>query len=290
MRKLANQIHEAAYKRYKDSRVTIFLCGAGDNDEGSIRQQIAEYLPELIWYRYAYQIVFAEEIFENLLLGHSRQDLISLESILAESVDVILIALESYGAVAELGVFSSHKELRKKIVCVVNREFKKDKSFINYGPLRLMKDTKEGKVVFADFDDIASEMANIRKAIKQVAQKSEKPSGVSNIVDAYLYVLSCVYLLEPIIMDDLIDLVMHASNKEKKVAEALTRTAISVLTRRKDITISPNGIELTPSGLETFHELGTSGTKGYTFDLESMDSIRMRILNWQLRDKPLHSR
>ena len=80
-----------------------------------------------------------EDIFDELLYSSKTKDLLSLEALLAESVDAIVLIPESPGSFAELWAFANDERLRKKMICVVDKKYKKDKSFINQGPLKLVK-------------------------------------------------------------------------------------------------------------------------------------------------------
>ena len=72
---------------------------------------------------------------------------LELENILADSVDCIVIFPESPGSFAEIGAFSNNEKLAKKMIVLSNKKYKYDKSFINYGPYRLIKRSKSGKVI-----------------------------------------------------------------------------------------------------------------------------------------------
>ena len=126
---IAKQIHEEVYKSFHTYKTTLFLCGAGRSTVGSVRKKIDDILKSE-WFSYQYDIFYPEDLFDELLLGPSHHDLISLENILADSVDAVVLVVESYGAVAELGSFVSNNKLRKKLACVVDKRYKKDKSFI----------------------------------------------------------------------------------------------------------------------------------------------------------------
>ena len=80
---------------------------------------------------------------------------------------------------------------------------------------------------------------------------------------------------------------MHASSGDERIAKALTAAAISILTKNQEVEITSNGYRLTPSGTGAFRNLGRRGSTRYAFDLKAMDSIRVDVLNWQLRNKRL---
>ncbi|WP_240196262.1 retron St85 family effector protein [Salmonella enterica] len=82
-----------------------------------------------------YQLAYPEDLFEDLLEGQANNSLLSLEQQLAEAVDLIILIPESHGSFAELGAFSTRKELAEKMLVLQQNKYKADKSFINHGPI-----------------------------------------------------------------------------------------------------------------------------------------------------------
>lgn len=287
LQQLANQIHEEVYKRSYTYKNTIFLCGAGSDKPDSIRNSIDKFLTGS-WYSFYYDLFYPEDLFEELLFGPGHQDLISLENILADSVDAIVLIIESYGAVAELGTFSSNKKLRKKLICVVDVKYKKKRSFINYGPLRLMRDKKEGFIVYGDYSNVPKMIDPIRRAISKARRTDTKTVKILNVIQAHHFILSCIYLLEPVQRDTLVKLVMYSSGKNIKLSTALTTGALSISNKNHEIQLTSHGYKLTPIGLTRFKNLGRRrGRTKNLYDLNAMDEMRVAIMNWQLRGKKL---
>jgi len=284
---LAKKIHDEVYRVFYDFKTTVFLCGAGSDVAGSVRQQINDELTSLR-YSFNYDMFYPEDLFEELLFGPKHQDLLSLENILADSVDAIVLIIESYGAVAELGAFASNNNLRKKIVCLVDHKYRKKKSFINYGPLRLLKDKGEGVIVYADFENVTDSMKYVRRAISKVRKIKSKKLGVKNVVQAHHYILPSIYLLEPVKRETLVQLVKHASGTNDQESSALTAGALSILNKKREIALTPEGYFLTPAGLLRFSNLGSRGWNHQSiYDATAMDRMRVAILNWRYRGKKL---
>ena len=283
---LARRIHEEVYSRFYDYKTAVFLCGAGPRVEGSMRERING---ALLSGRdsYKYDIFRPEDLFEDLMAGPHHQDLIALENMLADSVDALVLVVESYGAVAELGSFASNPKLRKKLICVVDRRYKKDRSFINLGPLRLLKDTKEGKVLLADFSSADPDVEPVRRAIAQVRKHGPKSATVANMVQAHHFVLSCMYLLEPVERRWLVLLVRYASAADERRAEALTSGALAMLNKNREVHLGPEGLRLSKAGLARFVALGRRGRVGQTMNVRAMDAMRVDILNWQRQMRPI---
>lgn len=283
---LAKRIHQEVYRRFYDYKTTIFLCGAGSDVAGSVREQLDNELTHS-WYSFHYDMFYPEDLFDELLFGPKHQDLISLENILADSVDAIVLIIESFGAVAELGVFASNTKLRKKLICIVNENYKKKKSFINYGPLRLIKDKHEGHIVYTDYNDVNKSIEYIRRKISEVKKDRSKKADVTNVVQAHHFILPSIYLLEPVTRDTLTQLVKFASGVDARKAAALTAGAISILNKKREITLTPTGYRMSPAGLIRFGKLGSRGWTRHAYDISAMDKIRVAILNWKCRGKRL---
>ena len=283
---LAKRIHEEVYRRFYTYKTTVFLCGAGPDTKGSVREQIKDALLSAR-NSYRYDVFFPEDLFEELISGPRRQDLISLENMLADSVDAVVLAVESKGAIAELGSFASNPKLRKKLVCLVDQRYKKARSFINYGPIRLLKDKKEGKVLYIDFSRAASDIDSIRGAISRARKSSSKLADLANVVQAHHFVLPCIYLLEPVDRERLVLLVRYASGRDEKSAEALTAGALAMLNKNREVQVTPEGYRLSQAGLARFAGLERRGRAGRTVNVGAMDALRVAILNMQCRGKPL---
>ncbi len=69
----------------------------------------------------------SDSVFKNLM---------DFEKDLASICTLVVIVLETAGAIAELGAFSQLKDLSKKLIVIKSSKFDKDDSFINLGILR----------------------------------------------------------------------------------------------------------------------------------------------------------
>lgn len=283
---LAKKIHDEVYRRFYSYKTTIFLCGAGGHATDSVREQLNKELTTS-WYSFHYDMFYPEDLFDELLFGPKHHDLISLENILADSVDAIVLIIESYGSVAELGAFASNNKLRKKLICIVEEKYRKKKSFINYGPLRLLKDKHEGHIVYTDYENIKESLQYIRRKISEVKRVTNKKADVTNVVQAHHFILPSIYLLEPVTRSQLAQLVKFASGVDDRKAAALTAGALSILNKKKEILLSPEGYSLSPVGLDRFRKLGRRGWTQHNYDTAAMDDMRVTILNWQCRGKRL---
>ena len=93
----------------------------------------------------AYEIFRPEEI-DSWQSDGIFKDLMSFELELAAICSLVVIILESEGAIAELGAFSQVPELSEKIIAICPEKFKNANSFINFGILRFIAAKKESSV------------------------------------------------------------------------------------------------------------------------------------------------
>ncbi len=286
LERLAERIHQEVFRPSFDYKTTVFLCGAGAKSTRSVRRQI-DHLLTAEGRSYLYDMFYPEDLFNELLLGPGHHDLMTLENILADSVDAIVIVVESYGSVAELAAFAGNPALRSKLVCVVDKQYKKAKSFINYGPLRLLRSLNTGSIIYGDFQNVPGMMEKIRRSIYATKKGLGKTPNVDNVLQTHHFILPSIFLLEPVARDVLIELVKYASRTDTGTATALTTGALSILAKKREIESGPDGYGLTEIGMDHFTALGSRGWTKRSFSLHSMDQIRVGILNWQYRGKPL---
>lgn len=297
LEKIAISIKNDIFNKIFIFKTNVFFCGGSIDEPNSMRPKLDFFLKT--FYSYKYNIIFPEDLFEELLVGKSEYDLLSLENILAESVDSILIIPESPGSFTELGAFVNSKKLRKKVVCVQDILYKKKKSFINYGPIKLIRSKKEGQVVFLDFAKIKSiknyfiieelypSIHEVIKAINRSARTSKKKSNISNILQTGNFILPCIYLLEPVHHETLIYMVRYASRDTLKKSRTVVISALNSLIENKLVTSSPDGYRLTGLGIQRFQRLGERKKHGYYYSVDLMDKIRIDILAWELRGKKI---
>lgn len=119
----------------RDSNI-VFVCG-GPMDRSSMRSRFCEYAKtDLKILR-----VFLAEDAEKDYVSHDNPDFHNVgefEKIIADVSDCLMIFPESPGSYAELGFFSAHEQLRKKILVVNDFTLQGEDSFISRGPVELI--------------------------------------------------------------------------------------------------------------------------------------------------------
>ena len=212
-KKISKKIREDIFKPANSFKTTIFLCGADKAQKDKMRFKIAESLTGF-WYKHYYDLIYPEDIFDELLYSSQSKDLLSLEGLLADSVDAIVLIPESPGSFAELGAFANDEKLRNKLICLVDHKYKKDKSFINQGPLKLVKNANKHGLIFFDPKRIDREIGKISAVLNAMKKASTKVKDKITLLQTDNFLLPTIYLLEPVTKSTLIAIVGNAMNDE----------------------------------------------------------------------------
>lgn len=285
-KKLAKRIRDDFYKPINTYKINVFLCGADISLTNKLRFKVAKEFSHF-WNAYWYEIIYPEGIFDELLYSSKSKDLLSLENLLADSVDVILIIPESPGSFAELGAFANNERLRSKIVCIVDEKYKKNKSFINQGPIKLIKKANKRGVIFIDPNELHNEIDQIKSAINFTKKNTIYKSNSVNLLQLDSFLLPTIYLLEPIKDRTLGKIIGEAINDIPNSFDA-TRTALTTLKKKKAVEYTVDGFKLTKLGLDQFKKLRKISSRIKVQDeTEALDKLRLEILNFKLRNKKM---
>lgn len=283
--RISNKIRDDIYKPAFNFKTTVFLCGADINQKDKIRFKVANALNKWFWA----DIIYPEDIFDELLYSSKTKDLLSLEGLLADSVDAIVLIPESPGSFAELGAFANDEKLRSKLICIVDKQYQKDKSFINQGPLKLVKKANQFGLIFIDPDKIDEEIDKIISALRKMKKVSVKRGDKISLLQLENFLLPSIYLLEPVSKETLVNLVASATGDKTNSFQTLT-TALTILIKKKQIQLTPNGYKLTILGLETFFAFQKTKTRIKRQDeIIEIDNLRLEILNLKYRKKKLEA-
>jgi len=284
--KITLKIKEDFFKSTNSYKITIFLCGGDITKPNTTRAKVAEALSDWYGVRY-YDIIYPEDIFDELLYSSHGKDLLSLENMLADNVDVIVIIPESPGSFTELGAFANTLKLREKIVCLVDKKYRKKKSFINQGPLKLIKHVNKQGVVYIEPTDLALNFHKVKSAIRKVKSSSSKIDDKIGLLQLDNFLLPIIYLLEPVSKEDLIQCVTFANDDNVNPIQSTT-VALTSLTKKKFIELTTHGYKLTQVGLNNFLDLRATRDRVKTQDeTVALDNMRLEILNLKYRQKKL---
>ncbi|PEL51082.1 MULTISPECIES: retron St85 family effector protein [Bacillus cereus group] len=265
-------------KRTMSEELNIFLIGADVKDKDSMRYKIQNSLKN------SANIYLPENIFEEDMF-QKEQNLLSLENILADSVDAVVMCVESPGSFTELGAFSNHKELSQKLIVCPDIKYERAKSFINLGPIKYLKQKTKSIIFHLDYTKDLSQ-DNLDTLIKYI-RKIKRNNGISNYdisnpIFAERYVLALLYVLENINKANIIDIIKKIKNdpNEKEKVISIVNSALSTLSQKKELNFNFNEklYSLSPKGKERL-------TNEYTpsFIYKNLDILRIEVLNFQLR-------
>ncbi|WP_044880936.1 retron St85 family effector protein, partial [Bacillus toyonensis] len=258
--------------------LNIFLIGADVKDKKSMRYKIQNNLKN------SANIYLPENIFEEDIL-QKEHNLLSLENILADSVDAVVMCIESPGSFTELGAFSNHKELSQKLIVCPDIKYKRAKSFINLGPIKYLKQKTKSIIFHLDYSkELSSEDSqSLIKNIKKIKRNNGITNyDISNPIFTEKYVLALLYVLENITKTDIIDIIKTLKDEpnEKEKVINLVHSSLSTLSQKKELNFNFNEklYSLSPKGKERLlNEYKAS------FIYKNLDILRIEVLNFQLR-------
>jgi hypothetical protein len=201
-----------------DSKI-IFVCGASnskDNNAKTRRQLVIEYGKQQFD---NFRFLQAENAF-RYLRGSINSDLLTIENKLAEFSDCIIVILESEGAIAEVGAFANHDEIRKFLLVIINEKYSNDdhESFIKNGPNELVDSNSSfapALYVKWNIDEFTSSLQPLADRFNKVlVRKNSTGIDISNYSNfkncgskVRMFVLAdLISLFSPISYDELIDI------------------------------------------------------------------------------------
>lgn len=124
----------------------VFLCGPG---YGSTRYHFRENIRGFLASFPNVETVLGEEI-DPKKHGIKRSDLQTSEIAFAQLADFTVLLLESPGALAELGTFSTMSNIRPRLFVMVPDRFYKAESYISRGPLSALAKEHINNVIYYD--------------------------------------------------------------------------------------------------------------------------------------------
>lgn len=229
----------------------VFLCGGKSSQQVSLRDKLRAKLTKTKS-SYNYTVYYPEELFNELLYGHANKDLIELENLLAESVSCVVLVIESAGSFVELGAFANHEKLSDKLVVVLDEKYRKDKSFINLGPVRFLKNMSKSQVIYHSFDikDIDKLAKSIRESIRKLSSSKCIVKGFSNPIQSRSLYLAITYCFAPVSKNSIREIAFSLSDESKDKVLSSTETACVSLLNEGLILLTRENIHITPKGAE----------------------------------------
>jgi len=274
-KQLNQSIYNEIYLINQDHSLNIFLCGANPQKKKSLRERINKLLDA----DGKTNIVYPEWIFSDLL-NDKDYNLLNLENELAKSVDLIVIPLEGIGTIAELGSFSSNKELLPKILILNEEKYKDEQNFINLGPLALIKDIDKDNIKYYKkkvneekvIEELVSKILNKRKIIDKYK--------LDNIFNLSRFLLFLIGIIQPVDKKQIKD---YLKEWNSKIPSFYVDPAIAILLKRNLITFNTDQKKyiLSPKG----HSLLYVQILPKQNSMRKFSEIRLEHLNYSLRKK-----
>lgn len=170
----------------------VLLCGGKVEFDAPPESPVFSFRHAISRSHTTFEIFRPEEI-KSWQADSIFSDLISFERELASICSLVVIVLESEGALAELGAFSQLSELSEKIIAVRSSHFAVHDSFINLGILRFITAKNQSAVKSYPWDiknpsSITSEMtldviADIKDELSKLPQSQIlKPQHKSHTI------------------------------------------------------------------------------------------------------------
>lgn len=205
-KKIIEDIDPASSRVIFSTKPIVLLCGGHvpekDRPEDpeppfkSIRHRIVKCFPD-------YEIFRPEEI-DNWQVDGVFKNLMDFESDLASICSLVVIILESAGAIAELGAFSQLDDFKKKLTIIVAEAHAEKNSFINLGILRyITRDHDTGvkrypwnvdRPVEATDDVVSDIIADIKQELERLQKSQLLKSPNETHLIAIIYELTRLFV------------------------------------------------------------------------------------------------
>lgn len=289
MNKRVVQIADVLRKHFLESflkrnDVSLFLCGGASASDAFFRRSLGDSIAKTKS-KYRYSVFYPEDMFVELILGHQRQDLLTLENLLAESVSSVVILVQSPGTFAELGAFSNHPRLKNKLVVVIDPRYqKKSQSFINTGPIRHLKRETSSQIIYLKMreNNLAELTKKVVAAAREVGVLHPPTIDLTNPIACYEFYLALIYTFDPMPRFALFSLAKILQPDSEPAVITAAETVVNGLINQRDalllsgdLKISDKGIKTLLSGSITDKRLATLRTMLYDLRIDAL-SVMLR--------------
>jgi len=194
-------------KVHYSSRPIVLLCGGFVKEKS--RPEDPEPLPQSLRHAVNYEalhsappfLLFQPEEIKHWAMDATFKNLMEFEKELASVSSIVVIILESAGAIAELSAFSQLPELNKKLIVFRSSHYGSEDSFIDLGVLRYIKaDYGENKVKkyrwIPSVDNQPAVIANnlpndVLEDITDEVKELKKTSKFNKLYDTHIAALIC---------------------------------------------------------------------------------------------------
>jgi len=283
IKELLDKLKKKFFDVTKDlNEISIFLCG-GSGKEEKFRRKIGNGISNIVS-NYKYSVYYPEDMFIELILGHKKQDLLTLENLLANSVNAVTILLQSPGTFTELGAFTNYKKLKDKLIVVIDPKYMKKRSFINLGPIRFLKSKTKSKILPIPLNDKNYDrlVKNIATYARAVAKTSLPIKDFSNPIFTYRFYLSLIYVFEPLPKDAIFTISKILTDNGNEIIDTAVEVVINSLINERKIFLNYGNLLITPKGINDL--IYNNETKKRSLMVSTfLTKLRLEALNLTLR-------
>lgn len=265
------------------SATTVFLAGGSLTSANSIRPLLRKELQRHAYIR-GFDVLYPEQLFDELLLGKDRHDLLDLENMLAQSTHAIIIVVESSGSIAELGAFVNSDVLRPKIIAIIDRKHRSDRSFIMLGPIATLRKIRREAIITHDFKQLDSRKLaeNIRHVTRLIRQDTTVNDTLNNPIRAQYFFLASIFVTQPVDLAALIKMLKATGECNNANTSVVGVTALNMLIRQNDTTKEANKYIITKQGSKRLDDI-MEASRNKRQLVQLFDRCRVDILNVTLR-------
>jgi len=273
---ILDRIHSQIFLKAADHTVNIFLCGASVLDANSIRALIYDSLRRLG----KINVVFPEWLFSDLMVK-PNYNLLQLENELAHNVDLLIIPLESVGTIAELGAFASFDTIRSKIIVINDTDHKLKQSFVNLGPLKLIRQEYPDNVMYYDNDNKDELVQKVVTRIKYLKNRQPK-SEVNNLFNLTRFILFLIGIYQPVSKEDIKDMIL---NWNSQIKDYYIEPCLTILIRNQIVLSSIHNYVEVFSLTEKGHDYVFEGILPSLGIIKEFNKIRTQVYDAKHRQR-----
>jgi hypothetical protein len=162
-------------------------------------------------------VFYAERVWDVIKQADPSRNLLQVEERLADLSDVVVVIVESPGTFAELGAFAISQPLRKKLLPILEAEYRNDPSFIRTGPVEWVdQDSAFGPSVWLTQKRILESIDHIEERLARVP--SERARRVTNLLESpkhlFFFVCDLVAVFGPCTEEDVKDIAREILQNE----------------------------------------------------------------------------
>lgn len=228
---------------------SIFLCGGEVNSTvhipPSFRERLLRYTSNID--TNLHDSFVLAETFKDYFKENTYTDLLVFEDDIAKISTLVVVLLESPGAMVELGLFCTKPELYKKLLIVAPQEHvQNEDSFIFLGPLEYISKKEKSSVAIYPWPDpaiLAYENGNLEDLCLEINNKiesSNKTEKFNSKHSGHIALLICeiINICFPVILSD-IEFALEALKIDVKQGHILRQ--LYLLTKFNMIAVIPYG-------------------------------------------------